>query len=895
MRTSTYWASATAVLVLLGLTRDASAHSWSSVAIPVTASDGTAGPTSIAKAVPVGTAYNAVTLAPYYGSGGTFRLSLLSNVTNSNHNYAYWEFNYSSSGSHWTDTDSCGDTADYWGISSDGQGDVFAWAKSTDSGKIGEIPKATRCWSNDIWEGYQNVAATSASNIFLTSLSHNCTATASDGPCVYNSTGGTPAAYHSQGGQQITVDSTTGAIYTIDQANLLVYKISGSTATLEGSEICGPEDYSAVQIAAKDGVIYMLGDNGGDPGTVYWYEPGSSTCWNVVGTKTNFALSIATDNNTSSGWDVWATDADNNIWLACSATDSCPPPQALSGACQDGSCPAAATSLPCAPNLTCDEQTCTSDAECRSGYCNTYLGADKCVAGVSCTVPVSSSSYNSTAATEIMDIVTLGSGTTDATGTYDSNSGSQRAGLDTCGTGESTDPTGQVHESCCRSLAIPPSTLAATGDPLGTRVDKYEVTAGRMRQFIEAVNIEMLGKDEGYPPYDVYDWLLEEQSSDSATWQRLEAQLPTTTDITTISEWLALFPRDYTNDLNAIDQLGGDSIDTNVPSAKQGCSVGVSYYGASTYWWPYDRTVTANGGLDYYSVGLAQASGNSRPFTQDYYDVKPMNCTPYWLAAAFCAWDGGRLATSAELEALWGAQAYPWDSSGVNTFLPADPGSEGLAPTYTNASGAPSNIPQPVVQYTVNWSNDNSNGAQYSGLFYYYPNGGSLDTPPLAIDGGLDLSPYIAAPGRFFLDRTYATSATYPGAQGWQDMGANVMEVTALPPTPTDSGYTFCDCSGWSSLSAPSCTVSSECTSPAICQNSQCVVSCTCAGGTPNGFEQVAHMPETVWNGGSWEGHEAAIVDDVLQPPYVAKAAFSIAVQAQYAPAGFRCARSPEY
>ena len=51
-------------------------------------------------------------------------------------------------------------------------------------------------------------------------------------------------------------------------------------------------------------------------------------------------------------------------------------------------------------------------------------------------------------------------------------------GGDTCGKGE-VGRAGHVHESCCKSVAL---------NDNSARVDKYEITAGRMRQFIAAVN-----------------------------------------------------------------------------------------------------------------------------------------------------------------------------------------------------------------------------------------------------------------------------------------------------------------------------------------------------------------------------------------------------------------------
>jgi len=88
-----------------------------------------------------------------------------------------------------------------------------------------------------------------------------------------------------------------------------------------------------------------------------------------------------------------------------------------------------------------DDQKCTVDKDCSSAFC---AGLGRWVAGRSCKATV----------------------------------GAATAGLVTCGKRETADGT-KVHESCCRSLPLPVTTTV--------RLDKYEVTSGRMRQFVESV------------------------------------------------------------------------------------------------------------------------------------------------------------------------------------------------------------------------------------------------------------------------------------------------------------------------------------------------------------------------------------------------------------------------
>lgn len=61
-------------------------------------------------------------------------------------------------------------------------------------------------------------------------------------------------------------------------------------------------------------------------------------------------------------------------------------------------------------------------------------------------------------------------------------------GGDTCGTGEVGDP-GAKHESCCRSLKVPGYTDAAHPGKT-VYVDKYEITAGRVRAWMDQLASE---------------------------------------------------------------------------------------------------------------------------------------------------------------------------------------------------------------------------------------------------------------------------------------------------------------------------------------------------------------------------------------------------------------------
>jgi len=496
-----------------------------------------------------------------------------------------------------------------------------------------------------------------------------------------------------------------------------------------------------------------------------------------------------------------------------------------------------------------DSKSCLIDNDCRSAFCS--LLSHTCVDGQSCKGLITPAS--------IMDVTHAGSLTVkgaDAVGVANPNGVGQSAGLDTCGAGESTDiPAWQSHESCCKSLPLPAfgscsatvacpagETCSSTTAAAGTcqaRMDKYEVTTGRVRQFIEYVNKVETAAGKG--AYNLQDWVTTQLAGPTAIGTLLKQQIPTTGATSVVS----FFP---TGDsiastptwLNVVAQLGGTTIDKNHPSGVQGCFVGVGDAGSSTYWWP--------------SVEIAGVGSPPRPFTQDYYDIKPMNCTPYWIAAAFCAWDGGRLPTQAESNAVYGTSSYPWGASlypnpypgntailtnaykvngavPINTFIPGNP----------NVAGAPG--------YTINFWNANLGASTGLGDFYFYPSyivgdpawANFVDT----LSNDLDLSPYISAPGRFILDLTSKKSPP-ANTEGWMDYGANMMEYIEVANVTAAGPWTYVDT-----------TV------------------------TPN-VQRGTGVLAVTWEGGSWEGHG-------IQP-----GGYGEPLQTQYSKAGFRCVRPIE-
>lgn len=208
---------------------------------------------------------------------------------------------------------------------------------------------------------------------------------------------------------------------------------------------------------------------------------------------------------------------------------------------------------------------------------------------------------------------------------------------------------------------------------VAVKLDKYQVTAGRVRT--------MVNRLDG----DVRGWI---QSHRPSWWK---------------PEWDGMLPRDrhetdmalgYEGGLNGYgDTASYQSI--GVTGARVGCYV--TGVGVHTWWREPDPS----------------APGETPRYPQDILDEKVLNCVPWSFAEAFCAWDGGRLPTAAELTVAFhngsANTAYPW----------------GNAPAPGTLAGGQDRI---VHNY----------GGERT---YFYPT--NLDVGQTG-----DQAPYLAAPGR---------------------------------------------------------------------------------------------------------------------------------------------------
>jgi hypothetical protein len=177
-------------------------------------------------------------------------------------------------------------------------------------------------------------------------------------------------------------------------------------------------------------------------------------------------------------------------------------------------------------------------------------------------------------------------------------------GGDTCGAGEVGEP-GAQHESCCATAPI-------SSAPDATMLDKYVITAGRMRQFIERTSGNLRGFAEGL--------------QGNPDWKQ---------------DWNAMLPTSVAEANFLLGPQGHGN-------ARRGCDLGDSR--ARTYWMS-----------DAENQALGEPRGHS--FSKDILDQKALNCVEFYMLQALCIWDGGRLATQAEIKTAWQAgegRVYPW-------------------------------------------------------------------------------------------------------------------------------------------------------------------------------------------------------------------------------------------
>jgi hypothetical protein len=344
-------------------------------------------------------------------------------------------------------------------------------------------------------------------------------------------------------------------------------------------------------------------------------------------------------------------------------------------------------------------------------------------------------------------------------------------GGDTCGKGE-VGQAGAVHEDCCTSVPLN-ATLA---------VDKYEITAGRMREFI--------AKTGG----DVATWVGNNRGITGQIADTMVQYLPTDNfnPVRTITRCQANGTgcASTTQSFGVYDHLGNNVFMADRPCSNcgQGCwfNSGAGQNGHPTYYW--DDTTQTN-----------QFGAGKRVASQSELDVKSLNCTPQLLFAAFCAWDGGRLPTDAELggtSGAWGPTGMPWGGTAIS-FRDTVAGNEAGRITYPFAQDngtCPGNSCFVVPMLTVAGGYNPAAATLNSTNFNPFPSSPFVFAaryvyPVPANTSTNDQAYAVAAPGRMRNDfRKIGAGAE----DGYYDIAANLMEVTATSAGTDDANH-----NGW--------------------------------------------------------------------------------------------------
>jgi hypothetical protein len=391
-----------------------------------------------------------------------------------------------------------------------------------------------------------------------------------------------------------------------------------------------------------------------------------------------------------------------------------------------------------------DGKTCEADGDCTAGYCP--ADTKKCIApsyddtvkngtetDVDCGGTVTTAGFKKCA--EGKDCLA----DTDCSGAcsykkkcVDAPSCKPRLGGDTCGKSEAIGSAD--HESCCKSLLVPGFTDAARP---GKKVylDKYEITAGRVRAFVESVPNIKAWVTANQPPL----W--------SASWSQF---LPSSATTDTIS-----VPRKPTSEVENppwFRNVGSDfqfNQQLYIYVHGHNCGNEKLAYGFPTFFYPA-AVMTANGGLP----RANPTDGANIIQAKDALDVKSMNCITSAMLAAFCHWDGGQLATDEVLDFVTGSPASLGSAAGC-----------GAAATGNRCA--------PVAN--INATSDSGTASPLNYYFPYYDNA-TVSSP--ATHEGVSR---ISAPGRAMTATALAGQQTdvvriNAGDEPWMDLHGNLHE-----------------------------------------------------------------------------------------------------------------------
>jgi hypothetical protein len=301
-------------------------------------------------------------------------------------------------------------------------------------------------------------------------------------------------------------------------------------------------------------------------------------------------------------------------------------------------------------------------------------------------------------------------------------------------------------------------------------LDKYEITAGRMRAFAEAI---------GTAPGGVRKWVTDNPPRPwNVGWNKF---MPSdTNDRLMIARLLLGDPR-YDGQNNpgpgvivppATDQevnLGMEyqfGAQVYVDVHGNNCGVFPGSYGFPTYYYP-PNVLTKNGEVP--RVDGTSLTGKIP--AKDYLDVKAMNCVTNAMLQAFCAWDGGQLATSEVMDYITAAPARTDAVSGCGSQY--DNHDELLNNVFTHTVQSGGRCP-PVNSINVTFDAGDwlpVPGSPLNFHRYNYPDLGNVTS---------EKTWQIASPGRISADVVHLVA----GDEGWRDIAGNLNEAVMV----TDKG-----------------------------------------------------------------------------------------------------------
>jgi hypothetical protein len=349
----------------------------------------------------------------------------------------------------------------------------------------------------------------------------------------------------------------------------------------------------------------------------------------------------------------------------------------------------------------------------------------------------------------------------------DTRSCKPHLGGDTCGKDE-IDMANPQHESCCRSLPV--AGYSDRGHPDKTvYLDKYEITAGRIRAFIDAITARYEGKP------NIRDWVANDTPE---IWDR---------------EWNKFLPADSDGETIVIDRhlLGDVRPEPDlqpVPDTDQVQKTGLDFqfngqlfvylhgnncsthspsaYGFPTFFYPPE--ILAKMGPDFPPRADGKTLVGTVVPASEHLEVKSMNCISNAMLAAFCHWDGGQLATDEVLDFVTGSPSSLGNNPGCGTQT----GSENPPKSGAATSGG--------------------RCADLAKINATFDAGGELPLPnsplnfnryeyPFFAEGvGHDKAWEVSAPGRGSLAANGAQVDTVRISEGdepWMDLAGNLNEV----------------------------------------------------------------------------------------------------------------------